>query len=166
MNSARCECDERATQGLMHITAFALHVGNESCRVLASRRSRSRFCRDLARRQLARSPEPGSHHRAGELPAGSAKPKSNCACHSRQRDPLRAPNAAARYPSTKGGRFAIKNDLLFILLGNDHANHACGLDENDRDEPPAIGNLGPLPLIGRPMIPISEEAQRRVAIAA
>jgi hypothetical protein len=31
MNFARCKCDERATQWLMHNVAFALHVGNESC---------------------------------------------------------------------------------------------------------------------------------------
>jgi len=30
MNFARCKCDERAVQGLMHNSAFALHIGNES----------------------------------------------------------------------------------------------------------------------------------------
>src|SRR6202035_1034281 len=131
MNFARCKCDERATQGLMHNAAFALHAGNESCfgafallpLDIALASAHRSLCADIGAviaTGLAVHPERSGRSCQPNWP----RPIQIARIAPLKPRPPQASNAASRYLLTKYIPDPPSNDVKFISYDSDHANHA------------------------------------------
>jgi hypothetical protein len=131
MNFARCKCDERATQWLMHNAALALHVGNESCCGLFALApfdvvfaSAHRSLRADTGRVIATGLAVQAGASGRSCQPNWPRPIQIARIAPLKRDRHKRSNAASRYLLTKYVPDPPRNDNLFISYNNDHANHA------------------------------------------